>query len=934
MTATATITRDQNKHAGGVSSDTVTLFDSGEHKHGDRERIGVAAGAEQLIFGMLSDLSMNRGAYVLREAYSNAYDATKATGSMDGEIDITIPTVVATDGNTAGIGIAAKLAGQNAISGRHAIVRISDNGIGMSERDVRRYFLQYGGSKKRNDVDAIGSKGLGAKAPLSVSDVFEVRSRKDGIETTASIAREGGSCYANVTTRKTSRGNGTDVLIPVSDTDVLTQMSECASMLVNANIDANLVVNGKRAERITKGDNPVMQHVSRLSIGTDEHGDPIMSDVFWCTGKPSYFISYNAYPNIHNNNINVIVGGYPYSLSNAVRGKGAGTDDLANSGWYVTCDPGYLNFTPSRDAIKSDVHAKSMLENITTAIKGIDMSGYLCGLLKKASVRQKLSALHDSAMFADYLKWVRDDDDNVLGFTTERAFGCWHADIPLELLSHRGINLASLTKHNDVPHVIGYRVAVDHADLGDADMLTITHTYSRGANWHINRHRTYDRQNDAIAAMADGNDGTGFCGHWTDAIDSCFSGYRHDLLYAVIITDCKGHENCGAMAVRSASTIFRTCFPTFVGGTSGDSVAMMLADGSIGCLDDAALDVLKAAYKDNVVIKSWDDVMEGVRAYRKGNGNNVSTTATRASHQGESDARVYDLSNVTSVRDLAIKIQSNYSKMRALGVFDVALGGYDNVAFVLSDGGGRYHSDTDGMAFAAGIMMLHGAFPKGVNHVCVLSRPYADDIADIITRGGIIAFDARHKKSARRVDTILKPGDGYKHGVSITNDGNVRVDGNAIYSNDDQATMTYFAISREQHSWSVKNAVMTCIKEGFLDGTSLDGLFDPEYEKHIDADYINTVSDILSMDGLSMDGVSIEQNTKTTYDAGIVLIGKAIADGHLATVIGEYNFPYDLHPEYMDAYCACRAGIVAAFHKALAHVMRDGSNSNAATDAA
>lgn len=934
MTATATITRDQNKLAGGVSSDTVTLFDSGEH--GNRERIGVAVGAEQLIFGMLSDLSMNRGAYVLREAYSNAYDATKATGSMDGEINITIPTTVSADSGTSNIGITAKLAGQSAISGRHAIVRVSDNGIGMSERDIRRYFLQYGGSKKRDDVNAIGSKGLGAKAPLSVSDVFEVRSRKDGIETTASIAREGGACYANVTTRKTNSGNGTDVLIPVSDAEVLAQMSECASMLVNSNIDANLVVNGKHAERITEGDNPVMQHVGQVSIGTDEHGDPIMSDVFWCTGKPAHLLSYITYPNHRYVNINVIVGGYPYSLSNAVRGKGAGTDDLANNGWYVTCDPGYLNFTPSRDAIKSDAHAKAVLDNIIAAINGLDMSSYLCGLLKKASIGQKLRTLqYDNVVFADDLKWVRDDDGNAIGFTTERAFGYWHADIPLELLSHKGINLVSLTKHNDMRHVRDYHIATvisnEHADLGDADMLTITHTYCRGTDWRVNRHKTYSRQSDAVTAMANDNDGIGFCGHWTDAIDNYFSvhNYTHTPLYAVIITDCKGHENCGSMAMRSASTIFRTCFPAFSGGTSGDSVAMMLTNGGIdGCIDDAELDVLKAVYKDNVVIKSWDDVMEGVRACRKGNGN----VTTRVSHKGESDAREYDFSGVTCVRDLAIKLDEGQHRMLTLSMFNSMHGGYGDVAFVLSDCE-RFRAGMDSMAFAAGIMMLQGAFPKGVNRICVLSRPYADDITDIIGRDGVIAFDARHKKTARRVKTVLTPDDGYKYGVSITSEGGIRLDGNVVYSDSDQATMTYRAINRDQHTWRVREAVKTCIMEGFLDGTSLEGLFDPKYENHIDFEYLDAVNGMLCRDNVN---VSCETTT-TAYDTGIALIGKAIADGRLDEVIDKYRFPYDLPAEYRDAYCACRAGIVAAFRKALAHVMEkdgNGGASYAATDAA
>ena len=318
--------------------------------------------------------------------------------------------------------------------------------------------------------------------------------------------------------------------------------------------------------------------------------------------------------------------------------------------------------------------------------------------------------------------------------------------------------------------------------------------------------------------------------------------------------------------------------------------------------------------------------MEGVRACRKGN----SKITTRVSHKGESDAREYDFSNVTCVRDLAITLKGNTRRTLPLSVFDTMHGGYGDVAFVLSDCE-RFCSGMDGMAFAAGIMMLQGAFPKGVNRVCVLSRPYADDITDIIGRDGVIAFDARHKKNVRRVKTVLAPNDGYKYGVSVTSDGNIHLDGNMVYSDSDQATMTYRAIKRDQHTWRVREAVQTCITKGFLDGTSLEGLFDPKYENHIDFEYLNAVNGMIGGEDVSC------ENTTTTYDAGIALIGKAIADGCLATVIDSYNFPYDLPAEYRDAYCACRAGIVTAFRKALAHVMEKDGNSGAScatTDAA
>lgn len=920
MTATATITRDQNRLNGAVYSDTKVLFDS-SNDNGSRERIGVAAGAEQLIFGMLSDLSMNRGAYVLREAYSNAYDATRATGSMDGEIDITIPASITASTDT-GIGIAAKLAAKNTI-GRHAIVRVSDHGIGMTERDVRRYFLQYGGSKKRNDVDAIGSKGLGAKAPLSVSDVFEVRSRKDGIETTASIARDGDGCYANVTTRKTSRGNGTDVLIPVNDAEVLKQMSECANVLASANIDANLVINGTPAKRLTDGDTPIMQHVGKTSIGIDENGNAIESDVFWYNGITSNS-SFRAAPYISyhlKENINVIVGGYPYSLSNAVRGKGAGTSDLEYSGWYVTCEPGYLNFTPSRDAIKSDTHANALLNNIADAIEDIDMSEFMCNMIDAASIGEKITLLQDHSVFSDYLEWVRDESGNVLGFSTNRAFNRWHAYIPAEHLFHKGINLVSLTKHNDVNHFDArYHVpSSEHADLGNASMFTITHAYARShPQWNINRHDSYERQNIAIAAVSDKTNGELFQGHWTDAIDDCcFNGY-YNSRYAIVITNCDERDGFGATVMRSVLSIFRSCFPSFIGGNSGDIIALLLVKGDAGSsIGEAEMDILNAAYDGNVVVKSWDDVTDCIKEYRK---NATSHATTRTKHVGDSTVRDFDFSDMSNVTECAAMVNERVLS-HSIRYVDAACGGYDGIAFALIDGTG-YGSYADGAAFAIGVMMLNGAFPKNVRHACVLIDPYADDIADITRRGGIIAFDIRNKRK-QHVHAVVNPGDGYKYGVAIasTDVRSILIDGKSVYADSSKATMTYLAIT-DSHaiaSWRDQSAVRTCITEGFLENTPLDGVFDPQYAEHADTEYMNNVS--------RLSGVIVthaDDDKSGVYDAGIRMINDAITLGQLTSPIADYAYPYDIKPEGKDVYDVFRAGVVAAFRKSLDKVISNG----------
>lgn len=897
---TATITRDQNRLDSGAYSTTTTLYDG--DGDGGRERIGVAAGAEQIIFGMLSDLSMNRGAYVLREAYSNAYDATKATGSMDGEIDIVIPAI-ASAGTNGGSGITAKLIGSDAVQcGRHAIVRVSDNGIGMTERDVRRYFLQYGGSKKRDDVDAIGSKGLGAKAPLSVSDVFEVRSRKGGIETTASIARDGGSCYASVSTRRTDRHDGTDVLIPVNDPDVLRQMRACADMLANSNIDANLVINGVRAQRIVDGDNPVMTHVGRIAVGTDGNGNAIESDVLWCKGTVTAGSrSFRRYPSTSVSNVNVIVGGYPYSLTNAVRGNGAGTAGFDKPGWYVTCDPGYLNFTPSRDAIKSDAHARALLDGINAAIRDMDMSDFACRVIDGATLAERLALLDGSALCTHFLTWDYADDGTLRGFETNEAFGAWNAYIPARHLMYDGINLASITRHNANRTGQGAHMCIGRHDLrgmraqlGDADSLVITHVYTRGASWYVNGDRSFPYQSDASDALSGTSAMDCLTGHWTDLLDVAEFGSYTSKRYALILTGYDDEGRSGSSVLRLMTGMLRAAFPSFGRDGSGNKAGLMLTSKGADGIDGTMLAIVKAMY-GNVAVMSWSDACESVKAYRKAH------RATRGTRTfGRSVAYVADVSDVSDVSDCIAKAELRRLGSMQLSDFDGQDDdGFDDVAFAIVPNS----SYCDSAMFGICVMLLNGAFDGKVKRACILEKPYVSDVTALVKRGCRIAFDMR--TAAKPIDgAVLSRGGERRFGVGLDSDCyNLLIDGNLLYGSD-RSVMTYLALKY----YGVSPDVMRYVGYGALDGTRLEGVLDADYERHIDKWRIDSVNRLYH--------VSVDAPITSKCYRAMSVINDALDHGPLHSM--RYGVSFDT--------CDCGKeydGIVDALRRSLIDALRE-----------
>ena len=348
--------------------------------------IGIAdAGA---IYQMLSDLSANKGAYVMREAYSNAYDATMRAGDLTKPIEITLPKTAATPS------LASKIYGTSDVA---SIVTIEDHGCGMSTDIISNYFLQYGGSDKRDEIDAIGSKGLGSKAPLAVTESFTVESTKDGITTLALVERKRNTAgAARIMVQHTGKPSGTKISIPVADKNVLAEMQEFLDTLAVTACDIPLIING---QLITASLPTQVGHVGagyvylgKVNIQTDDNPcivrvwEPVTCEsTIWRDGGNLRYIT-GTFPMLETVNesdpIDIILGGVRYALQ---RERYSSHNPI-----IIGIDAGWLDFTPSRDEIKQNDARTQLIEAIIKKHATFDYTPVLKAHLEQATDIEKL----------------------------------------------------------------------------------------------------------------------------------------------------------------------------------------------------------------------------------------------------------------------------------------------------------------------------------------------------------------------------------------------------------------------------------------------------------------------------------------------------------------------------------------------------------------
>lgn len=330
----------------------------------------VSADGHAELIRELTDASRNKGAYAMREAISNAIDATIKAGRADRPVEVFVPGGVGSHADAATL--ADKLLSRTP---GVRCVTVTDHGTGMSADELRENFAQYGNSDKRGS-GLIGSKGLGAKAPLACSDYFEVESTKDGRRVKMALWREEDGNYARIASdRKVSAESGTVVRIPVMSEDIRSEMEKTARQMASWSTEVRIELAGEseslaqhrlgrelgRTYQPIVGENSSYRYWyssasndsdNYVFMGTMPLGED-MADVWRYADTLGDCVSVPA--GFHDSaEIDIDLMGARYPL---LRDGSVGSS-LSMSGqtpeYIVGCRPGYLNFTVSRDDIKED----------------------------------------------------------------------------------------------------------------------------------------------------------------------------------------------------------------------------------------------------------------------------------------------------------------------------------------------------------------------------------------------------------------------------------------------------------------------------------------------------------------------------------------------------------------------------------------------------
>lgn len=599
------IDRTQNKTRMNSDISTETLFDATSADQ--RFKMTISSENADVLLAELSDLSSDKGAYAVREAFSNAYDATKASDDPTSPIEMRLERVIAgriPDGVIARILLNAYDKSKSDIYG---ICTVTDHGIGMTRSDVERYFCQYGSSKK-DGRETVGSKGLGAKAPLAVGDWFDVVTCRDGKRTHVKVTREDDGNFGEVISCEDcpSDEHGTTVTIPVNDSSVWYQMECCAKSLYDYCYDARVVLN----DRDTAVDGNAIGNeyfrVGDIKVGVDERGDDVVlpffarRDISYRGGKRN-FGCVSAFETLGSDAVNLAlnIGGaiYPFYTNSYNRQMRFNYRSVPYT-YIVGCLPGMLNFTLSRDEIKSDRYAESLRSAIVEAFNAYDRTDAARLMFHEMGVTQTLRWIGDKD-----IQLVRDEDMLWL-----RRHGTPLISVRLtdDMFEFDGV---------DYSDIVIDGIAPEACDQNGRIAPSIAVVERDSSNKYANLRESKDKWGSSRNAV---RSTVMKCAERVLAGRDALSG---DFLYddtvsfgddaALVTIAVKSSDRDAAVIVSDCGDRFKRCFnsiPTFIAASGKSSCVIGFKDGGVSPSDRA----LAIAKESGVSIITADDYIKKV----------------------------------------------------------------------------------------------------------------------------------------------------------------------------------------------------------------------------------------------------------------------------------------------------------------------------------
>lgn len=213
---------------------------------------------------------------------------------------------------------------------------VTDYGLGMSRDEIENVYSMYGASTKRDDADANGMFGVGAKCALGAVDSFTVTSVQDNMSTVAQITKDvDGPKMTILSHVKTNRGNGTTVTLPISSREARTLEDKLRGFFKywrGVEYGEGVLINGK-----THGE-----------FFSDELGLDALLKL-----DDDFYLSGSHYPQI-------VMGGVAYPVKQL--------DGVATK--YRYCSPiayvpvGAVDFTPSREDLMYTDRTKETIRDI------------------------------------------------------------------------------------------------------------------------------------------------------------------------------------------------------------------------------------------------------------------------------------------------------------------------------------------------------------------------------------------------------------------------------------------------------------------------------------------------------------------------------------------------------------------------------------------
>lgn len=290
--------------------------------------MGFDEGAIEHLMGVLSEQYADPIMAIVREYITNALDSHREAGQTR-PVKVTLPTMF------------------------KPVYTVQDFGIGMNLEDIQRTYSKYGASTKRGSNDYNGTLGIGSKSAFAYTDQFTVIGVKDGIRTTAIVARNSGltskPVMQIVSETATDEPNGVTIQIPVTNSaEVVERVKKFAAFLPVGAVE----VDGRDLSRRNEWQK-VVENV------TDKAGNTVINAI------------YLAPRNMLEENV-ILMGNVAYPADLNI------PSDMMLFGRYLIAEVpiGVVQFAPSREDLMELPLTKKVQEFISeTYVKHLAESG-------------------------------------------------------------------------------------------------------------------------------------------------------------------------------------------------------------------------------------------------------------------------------------------------------------------------------------------------------------------------------------------------------------------------------------------------------------------------------------------------------------------------------------------------------------------------------